>query len=159
MRGGAGGLLGGGDGAGEALLAAIVPTGSLDLRIAAARALGQLQHGPAEAALAALLDDQDEPVDLRQAAAESLVYLEVASPPLQALLEWIPSGLVEPATSEAALRWWLSQRAAAGMAGASEALEAWDASSALPAGQVPSLEQSRAMRAARVELVRALLSG
>jgi len=148
----------GGDGAGEALLAALEPAGSLDLRIAAARALGQLQYGQAEAALAALLDDAEVAVDLRQAAAESLVYLEVAAPPLEALLEWIPSGLVEPSTSEAALRWWLGQRAAQPDPEAQAALEAWDAAGVYPTGQVPSLEQSRAVRAERVELVRALLA-
>lgn len=141
------------------LLRRLAPETDPELFLAAARALGGFPGGApqAEQALGALYADAAQPEEVRQAAAESLLGRDAATPELVlALCDWLVAEGVDAATSERALRAWLARRAAAGNARAAEVLEAWDGAAG-PAQEIPTAEARSALLATRARLVREAL--
>jgi len=127
----------------------------LGLRVASARALGFIGLASSVDALRPLLADSNA-FDLRQAAAESMVYCGVGEETARLLCELIESKRVDPASSVAALGWWLNQSARRNEPGTSAALEEWNVLY-VPAGTVAPLEEVEERNRARVAIIRALL--
>lgn len=117
--------------ASAALVGCLSPSRSLELRVAAARALGQVHLGAtrgttgaddgetsparleAAAALAELFEDEEQAIDLRAAAAGALVRigaLEELAPTVRWLQGLLTSPAVEPTEVEAALWDWLERQ-------------------------------------------------
>ncbi len=139
-------------------LAALAPrTGAehpMDVRLAAARALGFVGDDGARPALVALVAS-DEPVELRAAAAEGLVRLgptPADAPAVRLLAELLTSPAVDPAVPERALAAWLAEEPDHDARAA--ALAAWTEAGAATEGQdFPAVELLRERRAARAALV------
>ena len=123
----------------------------LGLRLACARALGHVESmgaSRAEEVLGPLLDA--EPIELAQAAAESLLRRDPArSEVALRVAAFTEDPRVDPGSSERTLREWLADT------GATEALARWDELAA-PAKRAESREETRARRASRGALIRSL---
>ena len=142
----------------EAELAQLTTLKDLELSLAATRALGGFGEDADETTRTALeaaftygLESEE-----RQAAAESLVYIGAGDEVLPALCEFLTSAQVEPETSARAIRHWLGKQAEAGSDEARQAAEEWDAL-AFPSEAIVPVEEIRAARAARREIVERLL--
>ncbi len=105
------------------------PEHPLELRVAAARALGRLVEYDACDALLPLLAEA-EPIDLRAAAAGTIARtapLERVAPAARLLVELLESPAVEPSESEAALESWLARLVEMGVESAPPVLGGWRA--------------------------------
>ena len=113
----------------EPLIARLSPDRPLELRVAAARALGLLEGQAIAAALRPLLAGS-EPLDLRAAAAGALVRtapLDEVADPLALLVELLESPALEPTEIEVALDDWLLRSVEEDVDGAGELHAAWRA--------------------------------
>jgi len=142
----------GGAGVLESLQAALTG-GSHEVRVASARALGVLGDDTVAPTLRGLVSNEVEPIDLRQAAAESLLDLQPDR--VDSAQEFLTSSLTNDAAdvggAEQALDAWLDSGAAPRVS--AEALEAWKAA-AKSAGAIPTPAEARARRAARAEALK-----
>lgn len=136
--------------AAEALAERLRPPTPLNLRLACARALGFLGEPSAVEPLTELFED--ELVDLRQAAAESLLSVRGERADVERALEFLLDPRVDPGSTERALRTWL-----ASADDRTPALDAWDALTPLPQ-TILTPEESRNLRSRRAAVVRESLS-
>jgi HEAT repeat protein len=138
----------GGPGVLERLLAAL-ESGSHEVRVAAARALGALGDPQATELLRQHFADVSEPIDLRQAAAESALRLD---PEQREAARFLSDCLIEPAAdvggAEHALDLWIKAGDAARVD--AETFEAWKAAEQ-SAGAIATPAESQARRAVRFE--------
>lgn len=123
-------------------------TQSLELRIACATALGQLNLPASINDLEACMNSE-APVELRQACASSLVALGVGKRAATFLIEALGSTESEAQDAEEALERWLSAGDEPGMR---ELLDAWQALASSPSGAIDP-GAARARRLARQELL------
>ena len=96
----------------------------LELRVAAARALGRL--GLAESAPVLAVHAEDPSAELRQALGESLAYVRSRSAALPLLAEALSNPLLEHTSTDAAIGFLLEHDAASGAEGARGRLAAWE---------------------------------
>lgn len=109
---------------------------NLELRVAAARALGPMGDPESIPRLVAIFDQDPASPELAQALAESLAYLRDPTRAVPGLMAAVANPLLEPSTSRAALRFLLEQALAAGRPEAERWLGDFDAAEGrtLPAG-------------------------
>lgn len=138
-----------------ALLNAVESDGH-ELRVAAARGLGALGDALALQPLRAALVDESNPLDLRQAVAESMLQLESDDPrPLPLLVECLTNPAADVGGAERALQSWIDERDDASQI--AELESAWnDADQS--AGAIPTSSEATARRAARARAWNAWLS-
>lgn len=120
----------------EALEARLGESEAIELRVAAARALGRMGQAESIGLLAATFDAQPASPELRQALAESLAYLRDSKRAVPELIAAVGNLGLEPSTSRAALQFLVEQEVAAGTPGAADVLAGFDPEDdrALPAG-------------------------
>jgi len=125
-----------------------------DLRIASTRGLGLIGRDASIAVLDRAFSES-EPLDLRQAAAESLLALGRADRNLGFLVDCLEGRGSDPGTAEAALERWLER--ALSVQASKAALERWR-SLAAPTGTIPTADEVSRRRSARAAIVRESLS-
>lgn len=157
----------------SALVARTAREESLELRTAAAAALGgsgfaALAHAnaageaeraasaPALAALRRLLDPS-EPLDLRQIAAQALLAHEDDGAAVELLSTCLTSPSADGGAAENALQGWLERRSSAGDARCTAALERWRSTPSASL-ESPTLEQRRARLRERASIAAELVS-
>ena len=96
----------------EALEARLGDAHAIELRVAAARALGRMGQAESIPLLAATFDAQPPSPEFRQALAESLAYLRDARRAVPELIAAVGNPGLEPSTSRAALKFLVEQELA-----------------------------------------------
>ncbi len=128
------------------------------LRVAAVRALGRIGMSESVAVLVALFEEEEEPRDLRNAAATALVLVDEGP----RVAPWLLGELTHPdadrPAAELALETWLVRGAEAGREGYSAALEAWR-TDAGPPGITPPLEKLDERRSRRAQSLSERIEG
>ncbi|MCA8978717.1 MAG: HEAT repeat domain-containing protein [Planctomycetes bacterium] len=146
----------GGPGVRESLSRAAAQ-GPNELRVAAARGLGVLGDDAVVTLLTQIFEDDSEPIDLRQAAAESVLKLRPGG--VGSAQKFLVACLTDPAAdvggAERALDAWLGADGGSGVD--AETLDAWKAA-AKSEGAIPTPAESRARRATRADVLRSGLA-
>lgn len=137
------------------LASLVTGAGDPELAIAAARALGHLPGAPLDELRTVLRGDAG--VDLRQAAAVSLLELGDVAEASAFLVERLTDRFSDSGAAEDALGAWLARRAVDGAAG-EELLAAWS-SLGPPEGTIPTAGEVLERQRARAELLRRSLGG
>ncbi len=140
-----------------ALVSMLDPAVDPEIRLSSLRGLGGFERDPQPGTLVALrkvFGRDSEPEEFRQTAAESLLDLGVSESVLDALLAWMTSERVSPASSQRALRRWIARHT--DQKGWQELLGAWDALS-VPQQTVVSQADRRQAKRAQAELLRAAI--
>jgi HEAT repeat protein len=140
----------------RAALLGAVESGGHELRVASARGLGVLGDPLALPAFGAALIDESNPLDLRQAVAESILRIDSDDPrPLTLLVECLTNPAADVGGAERALQSWIDERVESPLI--SELLSAWNDADQR-AGAIPTSSEASARRAARALAWRAWLS-
>lgn len=122
-----------------------------EMRAAASAALGRLATPRALPALRVLLS-RDEPLDLRQVAAQSLLELGEEREATLVLLECLTAAGADCGAAEEALESWLVRRAGEGEQAQRELLDAWRALAGAE-GETPTAAQSAQRRERRADML------
>jgi HEAT repeat protein len=130
------------------------PKNDPELRNAAAAALGRLGRVDSKTSITALrpLLAPSEPLDLRQAAAESLVALGDAASAAPLLVECLTAPAADAGAAEAALEAWLTRAARAGDEPSRAALAVWMAAGGSNSSTPTAAEASARRRRRAAEL-------